>query len=58
MEKRDFRMLTLYIVSICVSAIALVVIYPASASVVVLMLTLPTLLGWGMYAIVRKIEGR
>jgi hypothetical protein len=57
MSKQDFRVFTFYILLICLSAITLVVIAPQSGQAVVLMLTLPSLIMWGVYAIIRKIEG-
>jgi len=57
MSKQDFRVFTFYILLICLSAISLVLLVPQSGQVVVLMLTLPSLIMWGVYAIMRKVDG-
>jgi uncharacterized membrane protein len=57
MTKQDFRVFTFFILTICLTAIGLVSFVPQSGQVVTLMLTLPSLLLWGIYTVIRKFDG-
>lgn len=57
MTKQDFRVFTFFILTICLTAIGLVSFVPQSGQAVTLMLTIPSLLMWGFYAVIRKVDG-
>ena len=57
MDKQDFLFFSIVGSVICLLAIGLVIIAPQAGQVVVLMLTVPSLIMIGAWAIIRKVYG-